>query len=293
MYGALFNEGLAGPPYLAPVNQGIIVASGTDDVEDFPLTGWTPVPYVTQTDLQTKIGGPRSVVAATDDLKSGSLNATVLAAIITQTQQEIDALLSPAYHPPYQRRYTVATFRVQQVSTDGLGKVLAITPRYIGPKGSPDRTCGYYLTAPAPIAPGTTVATVTFCEKASGLALIPTFTQRATTEYVCTSVAIGAAGTGYREGEIVGLVGGSSFLPPIILSAAQTIAAFETQRRRLAPRELNIFGPDHDRYVGTATQTGILRRCGNGEEALGADWPRAFTPGFAFVQHNRLTDTTL
>ena len=290
--GCDYGEGAleCGFPYPYLGRQSFTVSSGLASIHDFPLTQAVTQPYTTQAVVQSLIGGPQTLGEATDDTSAGTFSAPVLNQLISVCQLEVDSYLSPTYRPPYARRFTVGTFRV--LTVDSNGAILTIENQMRGDQHNPDRHCGYYLVKPA------TVNSVIGGYQgrwgppsASGAVLTVTF--NASAPFSVQTASVTAGGSHYQVGDIVGLVGGGSYLPAKVQMACTAFVCEALYKRRLAPGEENPFKADAESWRGTPTHPGLLIRIGQGEIDLDVDWPRAFSPGFAVVERNRLEVTSL
>jgi hypothetical protein len=295
--------GLIEQGYVPPLRrQRFTISSGLDRLPDFPLTQAVPVPYTTQAVVQSLIGGPQTLGEATDDSSAGTFSAPVLNQLISVCQTEVDSYLSPIYRPPYPRRYTVASFQV--LTVDSNGAVLTVHPLLKGAQESPERYCGYYLSPPS-ASPTPTLTMPVRCGYSliqtgpgSGATLTLTWTvlpvlASGETPSTVNTVAVAAGGSGYSVGDVIGLVGGASLLPAKVKMACTAFVCFALYARRLAPGEINPFKADADMWRGTPTYPGILPQIGQGTADLDTDWPRTFSPGFAVVERDRLNASSL
>jgi hypothetical protein len=274
------------------------VSSGLSRINDFPLVQPVVTPYTNQATVQSLIGGPISLSEAVDDGNSGSFQPAVLATLIATCSLEVDAYLSPIYRPPYPRRFTVGTFRV--LTVDSNGAFLTIENRYLGPGHGSDNWC-WFGTTPPPQYPGTTcgyylVAPATTNSVLGGMGtggvLGVTFTSGPPFSVSGVPTII-SGGSGYKAGDLIGLVGGGSYLPAKVQIATTIFVCEALYKRRLAPGEENPFAPDAASWRGSPAHPGLLVRIGHGEIELDADWPRSFSPGFATVERNRLNANSL
>ena len=265
-----------------------------------------PSPYTTQPLIQSRLGGLIRLIEACDDSSPpiGDLTGDALLVyqnVLQSVTTEINGYLSSIYPCPIAQTGTVAIIQVTGVSTDGLGTVTAIN--VIEP--------GNYLTAP--VSPNFPVYLEyidpmanahcwgnnwqqcnQFLQTGKGLELTVTYKnvnysdesgQVLQAQTISGTPVITNGGTGYNavcSGDILVLIGGSSFVPAKIRQAMQDLCCYEFYKRRLAPDEKNPFS------TVAKTWRQLFHDIGEGEKQLDGTYKRFFSSGFVWGQKSVL-----
>ena len=303
MYDFLFNEEFG--PIGYDVNPGRQTFAGYGyDPENYIATAQlTPSPYVTQELILAKIGGINPLIRLVDDAKNGSLNpnnppnnpnVAILQSVIQNVVTEINGYLSSIYPTPLAQTGTVAIIQVTGVSTDGLGSITSINVL----------NAGNYLTAPATnnspayLRHLDPAANCHYwgecwqnCQKGTGAVLTVAYAaqnysdesgQLLQAQMVSGTPVITTAGTGYNNGDILVLTGGSSFVPAKVREASLVLICHSLYQRRLAANENNIFS-QQAKYWRT-----FLMEIGEGEKQLDGTYKRFFSAASVWSQKSVL-----
>lgn len=289
---APFDDAFIGVQPSSLVNDRRLVADGTSSIHDFPLVGGTALPYTTADLIIARLGSQYALIESTDDTGAGQINTTILNNVIAAITTEINGYLAPIYPIPPRRRGTVAIF--QAVTVDSNGSMLTfqqppLSPyftTFYRPLRQPAPPNGYYYAIPTGTSPYATVG-----GNGTGCTMNVTFTTSQPFSVATASIASG--GYGYVPYDIIGLVGGTSYLPAKISTAALALCCYALYARRLAPSEENQFRDEAMLWRGSAANPGELVKIGRGEVELDGDYPRLVSPGAAWVERNRLDMTTL
>lgn len=224
-----------------------------------------PSPYVTQAQIISKIGGLNRLTEAVDDSQPpiGSLDPNnppnnpaylnylqVIQTVVT----EINGYLSDIYPIPLAQTGTVAILKVATVSDDGLGTITGLqiidVGNYLDAPASPNSPA--YLRHIDPQANAEWIgANWQECQQGTGLAVTVTFDKvnysdesgQLLQANALDTVTISSGGTGYTQGQLLVLTGGSSFVPAKVRQAALDLICHLLYLRRFAPEEKNPFAP--------------------------------------------------
>ena len=277
-----------------------LVADGTSSIHDFPLIGGGSLPYTTSDLIIARLGSQYSVIEAVDDTGLGQLQGAALAVlnnVILAITNEINGYLAPIYPIPLRRRGTVVVIQVLTVDSNGVILTFQQPPFWpvagvSGVTGFPRRTPkqpnGYYFIAPTAQAG----SYATTGGNGTGCTLNVTF-NGSPAPFSATAVTLASGGSGYVPYDVIGLTGGTSYLPVKINSAALALCCHALYARRLAPTERNQFEEEAALWRGTPTHPGELVKIGRGEIELDSDYPRTVSPGAAWVERDRLNMTSL
>lgn len=258
-----------------------LVSSGQQAINDFPLVNPAPNPYCTSDQIIARLGGSAHLIEGTDDSETGFVDNTILGNIISVITNEINSYIGNIYDAPPLRIGTVATFRV--LTVDSTGKILTIE----------QEQPGYYQIKP-PASPTTTVVRPLSTDTirnpdityGSGATLTCSFTASA--PFTLTALpTIAAGGANYNPWDRIGLVGGASYIPVKLNTAAIVLVCHALYQRRLNPPEVNNFDDEATQWRKD------LRAIGTGEMELDATFHRNFTPGAAWVTRDRVNFTSL
>ena len=278
-----------------------LVGYGYDPESYIATAKLVPSPYVTEALIIAKLGGLNRLIESVDDSQPpiGSLNPdnppnnpayiayqSVIQTVIT----EINGYLSSIYPIPLAQTGTVAVLQVSSVSDDGLGTVTGIS--VIEP--------GNYCTAPDDdqnpvylryIDP---LANVHFwgdnwpqCQQGTGLELTVAYQgvnysdesgQVLQAQSINGTPVIVSGGTNYNCGDLIVLVGGSSFVPAKVRQATLDLICHTLYKRRLAPDEKNPFSTLAKYWRD------LFIKIGEGESVLDGTYKRFFSAGMAWTQ---------
>lgn len=253
-------------------------------------------PYTNNTNLIARSGGTLQVLyPATDDNGTGGVDQGILNSIIANVTTEINGLISSIYPIPLQEIGTVCILQVATVTDDSTSAIATVN---IIENGS-------YLTAPATPNAAVYIKPLTIRETEARLWQTPPFirnpgsgasftltinapaTPTRQSPVTVTAVAIAAGGQNYQVGDILVIVGGSSFVPDKIVNASTTMCCYELLRRRLAPGEKNFFDEDYK------TVKKELLLIGNGEMVMDGTYRNFFSPAFAWTSESVLQGNSL
>lgn len=258
-----FDNGIFGGGCLTPARP-ILVGFGYDPESYIATAQLAPSPYTTQPLIIAKIGGLNRLIEAVDDSQPpiGSLNPNQppnnpaylnYEAIIQNVVTEINGYLSSVYPCPLAQTGTVAVIKVTGITTDGLGTVTTIevveTGNYcIAPATAQDPV---YLRHIDPLAnEHFWGCNWLACQTGSGLQLTVAYQnvnysdesgQILQAQTVNGTPVIAAGGLNYNCGDLLVLVGGTSFVPAQVRQATLDLICHALYQRRLAPDEKNPF----------------------------------------------------
>ena len=276
---------------------------GYDPASYISTAKLTPSPYVSQELILAKIGGINPLIRMVDDAGNKSINpnnppnnpnAAILSSVIQNVVTEINGYLSSIYPIPLAQTGTVAVIQVTGVSTDGLGAITSIKVVQAGNYC----TSPVVANSPAYLRHLDPAANCNFwgenwqnCQTGTGAILTVTYVnapysdesgQTLNAQTVSGTPVIATAGTGYQCGDLLVLVGGSSFVPAKIRESALVLICHSLYQRRLAPNENNIFAPQSKYWRK------FFEEIGEGEKELDGTYKRFFSATSAWEQKSVL-----
>lgn len=281
-----------------------LVACGYDPTCYIRTAQLIPQPYVTQALIQAKLGGLIRLIESCDDSQppSGNWNdlgvQAVYNAVIQTVTTEINGYLATIYPVPLAQTGTVSILQITSVSSDGTNYVTGIS--VIVP--------GNYQVAPAQIQNPAYMRYVDplqkaqwlgdcegdeliggcgwnfqnfNCQNGTGLQLNVQYVgqnysdesgQVLQAQAISGVPTILAGGANYQVGQLIVLVGGSSFVPGKVRQAALDLICHTFYKRRLAPDEKNPFSA-----LGKMWRD-LLVEISEGDKDLDGTYRRNFSP---------------
>lgn len=291
-----------------------LVACGYDPECYIRTAKLIPQPYVTQDLIQAKLGGLIRLIESCDDLQppTGDWNdpavQSVYNSVIQTVITEINGYLATIYPVPLAQTGTVSILQVTSVSTDGTNYVTGISViesgnyqiapaqiqnpvymRYVDPlqksqwngdcgEGEFSGGCGWNWQDWT-------------CQKGTGLQLDVQYVgqnysdesgQLLQAKAVSGVPTILAGGANYQVGELIVLIGGSSFVPGKVRQSALDLICHTLYKRKLSPDEKNPFSALAKMWRD------LLVEISEGEKTLDGTYRRNFSPVSSWNQRSVL-----
>jgi hypothetical protein len=286
--------------------RNVLIGYGYDPESYISNAGLKFVPYTSQTLIQAKLGGEIKLIEACDDSVPaiGELSGDALLvynSVLQNVTNEINGFLSPIYPFPLMQTGTVAILKVSGITSDGNGTVTSLDTV----------NAGNYAAAPAF---AQSPVYLRHDDEEVCRRFWPLWQQQCGTgltlsvEYSNTPVLVGGGatvnassvlsvtitngGTKYNCGELVILVGGSSFVPPKIQEAMLILCCHDFWQRRLSPDEKNLFRNQCKMWRGDGDKEGLLQNVADGSADLDGTFKRSFSAGYAWNRTSCLQSDT-
>lgn len=272
-------------------------APGYDPVSYISTSKLLAIPYTDQDTVIARFGSLDNLIAATDDAQppTGNVNVAILNQIIANATTEINSYLSTIYPVPFSKVGTECILQVTAVDANGGITDFQVVEGGLYQAAPATPQSPVYVRQPNPIVEarlsGGVVPDPFEWQTGSGFAITVAFQDApqimvggklVTPKTLNGTPIITAPGMLYNQGDLLVLVGGSSFVPDTVINAATALVCYELYRRRLTPDEKNLFYEDAKRFKD------LLVEIGHGEKELDGTFRTFYTPAMSWGQDSVL-----